>query len=443
MDLADLSAARLVQMMQIGEITSLEVVDSCIRRIDAKEEEIHAWAHLDRDFSRQQAKDCDVLRASGIPVGTLHGIPVGIKDIFDTKDFPTENGTILSAGRRPKNDCTVVSLLKSAGAIIMGKTVTTELAVYSPGKTRNPHDLMRTPGGSSSGSAAAVAAGMVPLAIGSQTNGSIIRPASFCGIVGFKPTYGKISRSGVLILSRILDHVGVFARNIEDTAIIADCLMSYDPADRDTRPSSAPFLSSFIEQSPPIKPKFAFVKSSVWDFAEKDTKDAFKELNNFLGIDCEEVQLPPEFNAVINNQRSIMNADLTRYLSGYVKRGEFELSNVLRGLIKDGSLVSAVEYNNSVDQILPLVNWISSLSEDYDAILTPASCGEAPIGLETTGDPIFCTTWTYLGVPAISLPLMEGKSSMPIGVQLVGRHGEDAKLIRSANWITNKLSNPN
>ena len=250
MDLADLSATQLVQMIQNGETTSLELVEACINRIDTKEEEIQAWAHLDRDFARQQAEHRDAYRASGVPVGTLHGIPIGIKDIFDTEDFPTENGTVLSAGRRPEKDCTAVSLLESAGAIIMGKTVTTELAVFSPGKTRNPHNPKRTPGGSSSGSAAAVAAGMVPLAIGSQTNGSIIRPASFCGIIGFKPTHGRISRSGVLTLSRILDHVGVFARTLEDAALITECLITYDPADPDTKPSPAPCLPEITIQPP-------------------------------------------------------------------------------------------------------------------------------------------------------------------------------------------------
>ncbi|PPR23167.1 MAG: putative amidase AmiD, partial [Alphaproteobacteria bacterium MarineAlpha10_Bin3] len=183
MDLADFGATQLIGMIANGEITSLELVEACIVRIDAKEGEIGAWAHLDHDFARKQAEACDSLHAGGEPCGPLHGIPVGIKDIFDTDDFPTENGTVLAAGRRPMKDCTVVSILKSAGAVIMGKTVTTELAMYSPGKTRNPHDAKRTPGGSSSGSAAAVAAGMVPLAIGSQTNGSVIRPASFCGVV--------------------------------------------------------------------------------------------------------------------------------------------------------------------------------------------------------------------------------------------------------------------
>jgi Asp-tRNA(Asn)/Glu-tRNA(Gln) amidotransferase A subunit family amidase len=431
-------------MLSKGKITSLEIVEAYISQINLKEEEVQAWQHLDFEYVRQQAKNSDAKRASGVPVGILHGIPVGIKDIFDTVDFPTENGTVLSAGRRPEEDCTAVKLLKSSGAIIMGKTVTAELAVFAPGKTRNPHDLKRTPGGSSSGSAAAVAARMVPLAIGSQTNGSVIRPASFCGIYGFKPTYGKISRSGVLQLSRILDHIGVFARTIEDIALITECLMSYDPDDPDSIPTSTPTnLTKIFNQDPPTEPKFAFVKSSVWGYAEKDTQKAFEEISNFLGIQCEEIKLPSEFSKIIGNLRKIMNADLARFLSEYIQRGEEKISEILRGLIKEGISVSAIDYNNSVEQIRPMADWILNLSDEYDAIITPAACGEAPIGLESTGDPIFCSTWTYLGVPAISLPLLESKNRLPIGLQLVGPRGEDATLLRSANWLINRVSNTN
>lgn len=440
MDLADLGAARLVRMIENGEKTSLELVEACIARIDAREDDVGAWAHLDHDFAREQAEKCDTLHASGMPCGPLHGIPVGIKDIFDTADFPTECGTVISAGRRPVKDSTAVSLLKAAGAVIMGKTVTTELAVYSPGKTRNPHDPERTPGGSSSGSVAAVAAGMVPLAIGSQTNGSVIRPASFCGVVGFKPTHGRISRTGVLALSRILDHVGVFARSLEDAALIGECLMVYDPADPDTRPAAAPRLSEICLHEPPAEPRFAFVKSPVWDKAEPAAQAAFGELHEFLGDRCHEVALPPEFDAAVGNHRTIMHADLARFLSGYMERGEDQLSDILRGMISDGKTVTAVDYNTSVDQISPMADWVQSLCDDYDAILTPAACGEAPLGLEATGDPIFCSIWTYLGVPALSVPLMEGGNGMPIGVQLVGPRGDDARLLRTAKWLVRSVA---
>ena len=440
MDLADLGASQLVGMIERGEITSLELVEACIARIDAKEDEIGAWAHLDHDFARKQAVICDEMHASGMPTGPLHGIPVGIKDIFDTVDFPTENGTVLSKGRTPDTDCTAVQRLKAAGAVIMGKTVTTELAVYSPGKTRNPHDPTRTPGGSSSGSAAAVAAGMVPLAIGSQTNGSVIRPASFCGVVGYKPTHGWISRAGALALSRTLDHVGVFARSLEDAALISQCLVGHDPGDPDTKPAAAPHLCEIMLEEPPLPPRFAFVKSPVWDKADPETQEAFQELHEFLGEQSEEVTLPDHFDNAVGNLRKIMCADLARYLSAYEAHGADRLSDVLRAMIDEGKTVSAIDFNESVDTRVHLAGWVKSLNEEFDAILTPATCGEAPLGLEATGDPVFCSTWSYLGVPAVTIPLMEGPNGMPLGVQLVGPRGDDARLLRTARWLANKVA---
>lgn len=439
-DLADLGASQLVGMIERGEITSTELVEACLARIEEKEDVVGAWAHLDPDFARRQAAHCDELHASGVPTGPLHGIPVGIKDIFDTADLPTENGTVLSKGRRPDDDSAAVRLLRAAGAVIMGKTVTTELAMYAPGKTCNPHDPERTPGGSSSGSAAAVAAGMVPLAIGTQTNGSIIRPASFCGVVGFKPTHGRISRAGALALSRTLDHVGVFARTLEDIALISDCLMVHDPADPDTKPSAAPRLSQIVGEEPPFEPRFAFVKSPIWDRAEPDAQEAFGELHEFLGEQSEEVDLPEPFDNAVDNHRTIMCADLARYLSGYVARDETKLSDVLRGMIEEGETVRAVDFNECVDIRVHLANWVKSLGEEFDAILTPATCGEAPKGLDATGDPAFCSTWTYLGVPAVTIPLMEGANGMPIGVQLIGPRNDDARLLRTARWLVNKVA---
>lgn len=439
MDLAELGAARLARMIDRGETTSAELIEACLARIEARQE-VAAWTHLDPDHAREQARERDRARAAGAPCGPLHGVPVGIKDIFDTQDYPTENGTVLDAGRQPVRDCTAVSRLRAAGAVVMGKTVTTELAVYSPGKTRNPYDIERTPGGSSSGSAAAVAAEMVPLAIGSQTNGSVIRPASFCGVVGFKPTHGRISRAGALKLSRHLDHVGVFARNLEDAALIGECLMAYDPADPDTRATAVPRLRDVTVQDPPIEPKFAFVKTPVWDRADAATRDAFEELKDFLGGQCDEVTLPPEFDAAVGDLRTIMYADLAQNLAGYMRRGKDRISDILRGMIEEGETIRAVDYNDSVDRIAPLNAWLDGLCEDYDALLTPATIGEAPMGLEATGDPIFCSIWSYLGVPAVSAPLMEGEAGMPLGVQLVAPRGDDARLLRTARWLARHVA---
>lgn len=440
MDLADLGAAELSRQIRDGEITSLELVNACIARIEEREAEVNAWVYFDPEFARAQAERCDAIRATGAPLGSLHGIPVGIKDIFDTKDFPTENGTVLDAGREPLEDCTAVNQLKAAGCIIMGKTVTTEMAVYSPGKTANPHDVKRTPGGSSSGSAAAVACGMVPLAIGSQTNGSVIRPASFCGVVGFKPTHGRISRHGVLALSRNLDHVGILARSVEDAALISDCLVGFDPNDPDTTPMAAPQMQKITLQEPPVEPTFAFIKTAVWDKADTSTQEAFEELVEFLGPNCDEVTLPEEFDDAVGDLRNIMLADLAKYLSPYTHGGADQISEILRGMIDEGTQVSAIDYNTSVDKRAELNAYIESVCTQYDAIITPAAVGEAPLGLEATGDPVFCSTWTYLGLPAVTVPLMQGENEMPLGVQIVSARGDDARLLRNARWLATDLT---
>jgi Asp-tRNA(Asn)/Glu-tRNA(Gln) amidotransferase A subunit family amidase len=260
-DLADLGALEARALMERGEMRAEELVEAQLRRIAAKDPAIQAFAFLDQSLPRAAAKNCDDYRASGRPIGALHGLSVGLKDIIDTADMPTENGTPVDAGRRPARDATIVRRLRAAGAVLMGKTVTTELAYATPGKTHNPHDPGRTPGGSSSGSAAAVAAGMVSFAVGTQTFGSVIRPASFCGVVGFKPTHGLIPRTGVRLLAGPLDTVGVFARSVADAAMIADVLAGHDPADTDTRLLPAPRLLDIALTEPPVLPDLAFVKS--------------------------------------------------------------------------------------------------------------------------------------------------------------------------------------
>ena len=439
MTLIELSATEAIQKIHEGEITSEELVQACLDRIDQVDGEIEAWAHLDPDFALEQARARDTQRQAGDPLGPLHGIPIGIKDIFDTKSLPTENGTVIDSGRQPDADCKVVSLLIEAGAVILGKTVSTELAVFGPGKTKNPHNPKHTPGGSSSGSAAAVAAFMVPLAVGTQTNGSMIRPASYCGVVGFKPTYGLIPRTGILALSAFLDTVGVFARNIEDASRIAEVIIAHDSGDPDTAPRAHPQLSATAKEDPPMTPVLTFAKTPVWDQADKETQEAFGELVDFLGEDCTELDLPEPFDPVIDMHRDIMNADLAKYLAGYYEHGKDKLTDILKGMIEDGQKVTAVDYNMAADWRETLNLYLDKLFENYDAIITPAAMGEAPAGLETTGNPIFNTIWTYLGTPAITLPLMEGPNGLPLGVQLIGQRGDDARLLRTASWLVERL----
>jgi Asp-tRNA(Asn)/Glu-tRNA(Gln) amidotransferase A subunit family amidase len=439
MELFELSAVEATRLIRDGRVTSEDLVRACLKRIEELEPTVEAWVHLDAEHALQQARAADEAHREGEALGPLHGVPVGVKDIFDTEDMPTEDGTVLHAGRQPLNDATVVRLLREAGAIIMGKTVTTELAVYAPNKTRNPHDPERTPGGSSSGSAAAVAAHMVPLAVGTQTNGSVIRPAAYCGICGFKPSHGLISRSRVLHQSWHLDQVGVFARGVEDAALLAESLMAFDEDDRDMKPRARPRLRETAAQEPPVPPDLAFAKTPAWDLADADTHGAFAELVERLGDRVIEIELPQPFDHAATWHRTIIEADLARSFAREYQEGRDKLSSTLTEMIERGGQVLATHYNHSVDQITTLNGLLDEVFEAYDAILTPSTTGEAPVGLESTGNPIFCTIWTFCGTPAITLPLMQGSNGMPIGVQLVGPRGDDARLLRTANWLTQTI----
>ena len=433
-----LTACDAADRLASGAITSRELVESCLERIAVSDPEIEAWAFLDPDHVRQQALAADRHREAGGPLGGLHGLPIGVKDIIDVEGMPCENGTRLDAGRRPKRDSHIASMLRAAGAVIVGKTVTTELAFYHPGKTRNPRDREHTPGGSSSGSAAAVADGMVPLAIGSQTNGSMIRPASFCGVVGFKPTYGTISRSGVLALAPALDTIGVFARAVQDCALLVDALGGFDAADEAMRPAPRQRLLETCLSEPPVDPKIAFVKSPAWKLSEPPTQEGFVELTEAFAGCCEEVQLPDIFLRAADWHRMLMTAEMARHLRAYEFKGGDHLSEVMRATLKDGRAVSAVDYQEARDAQDVLNGGLEAVFDRYDAIITPAAAGEAPKGLRSTGDPSFATLWTYCGLPALSLPLMEGPNGLPVGVQVVGRRGDDARVLRTARWIAER-----
>jgi Asp-tRNA(Asn)/Glu-tRNA(Gln) amidotransferase A subunit family amidase len=441
MDLTQMSASRLAAEIRNGDITSERVVKACLDRIASLEEIVQAWAFLDPDYALAQARAADRLQKERKPLGPLHGVPVGIKDIINTADMPTESGTILHAGRRPTEDASVVKLLRSAGAIILGKTVTTELAVYSPGKTRNPHNSDYTPGGSSSGSAASVAAYMVPLAVGTQTNGSVIRPASYCGVIGFKPTHGTISRHGVLHQSWYLDQVGVFGRTIEDVALISEALMIFDSCDPSMKPQARPPLRELALQVPPMAPRIAFVKSPVWHQAEEDTSVKFLKLIDRLSECVREIELPAIFDEAVELHRILMEADLALSFMIEYERGRSQLSSILLEMIERGQKVLATQYNSALGKVPILNAALEDIFKYYDVILTPATTGQAPKGLQSTGSPIFSTLWTLCGVPAISLPLLKGVTGLPMGVQLVGQKGNDGRLLRMANWLIKYLEN--
>lgn len=438
--LIELSACDAARLLADGAIGAQQYVRACIDRIEVEEPRVMAWAHLDARHALEQAREADDRHREGRASGSLHGIPVGIKDIIDVRGMPTGDGTVLHAGRIALEDAALVARLREAGAILPGKTVTTELATYAPGKTRNPHDPEHTPGGSSSGSAAAVADLMVPLAVGTQTNGSVIRPASYCGVVGFKPSFGLIPRSGVLIESPPLDQVGVFARSVEDAALIAQVLIGYDPADSATRPQPRPPLRRICAEAPPLPPLLAFVRTPIWDQTKPDTREAFAELVEHLGSRVQTFDLPDKAREAIEWHRTIMEADLAGSFEREFDEGRERLSESLRAQIERGRQVGAVDYRRALARIPVLNGGFDEVFDNYDAILTPATAGTAPRGLGSTGSPAFCTLWTLCGMPCISLPLLHGANGLPLGAQLVGRRGDDARLLRTANWLCRQVS---
>jgi Asp-tRNA(Asn)/Glu-tRNA(Gln) amidotransferase A subunit family amidase len=434
-----LSATDAARALRDGALGAEQLTEACLARIREAEPQVQAWQYLDPAHALAQARALDEKRRQGDAIGALHGLPVGIKDIMDTSDMPTEDGTVLHAGRTPARDAAVVAMLRAAGAVILGKTVTTECATYTPGKTRNPHNAGHTPGGSSSGSAAAVAAGMVPLALGSQTNGSVIRPAAFCGVYGFKPTHGLIPRTGIMKLSRTLDHVGVFARSLEDVALLSEQLVGWDEGDPDTRPRARIPFCAVAAEEPPLAPLLAFVKGPAWDRAEEETKEAYAELVAELGDRVVEVDLPDTARRALDWHRTIMQAEMAANLDLEWERGRDKLSESLRAQLERGRAITALDHQVALARIPLLVEGFEEIFARCDAIVTPAAAGPAPKGLASTGDPAFCTLWTLLGMPALALPLMRGSNGLPLGVQLVGRRHGDARLLRTARWLCARL----
>jgi hypothetical protein len=353
----------------------------------------------------------DVDPVSFRPTGPLHGVPVGVKDIFDTADMPTENGSVLYAGRTPSRDAAVIAMLRAAGAVIMGKTVTTEFAYFSPGKTRNPHNPEHTPGGSSSGSAAAVAADMVPLAVGSQTNGSTIRPAAYCGVIGFKPTHGLIPRQGILALSRTLDHVGLFARSIDDIALLAAQLVGYDEHDPDTRPRARiPFVEVAAEE-PPLPPMFAFVKTPHWERADEDTKKGFAELIEQLGEQVEEIELLPSAIDAWELHRTIMEAEMAANLEREWDKGRDRLSEQLRAQLERGRNVRAIDYQRARSRIAPIhEGFVGAFRAALRRDSNSSRSGSAPEGLRFHRGSWFCTLGRSAACPRSALPLLRART---------------------------------
>ncbi|SNS75231.1 amidase [Tropicimonas sediminicola] len=434
-ELVALPAVELRDRLASGALTSERLVAACLERIERREPEVQAWAWLDGDHAIAQARRLDAWRASGQPVGPLHGMPVGLKDIIDTAGMPTENGCALDKGRVPTRDAFVVERLKQAGAVILGKTVTTELAFMHPGKTRNPHNPGHTPGGSSSGSAAAVADAMVPLAVGTQTGGSVIRPASFCGVTGFKPTFGAIPRRGVLMQSSTLDTLGVFASDAAGASMLAEALFGHDATDPATQLRPHPRLLDLARSKPPLPPVFAFVRPPGWDDAHPDLHAAFEELLEALGEQAFEVPLPTIFDEVAEVRARINFAEMARCYHRYKRDGTDLLGPETRDALQKGDGILARDYIAALDWREVLNAGLEKIFERCDAILCPAAPGPAPEGLGSTGDSIFNGLWTLCGTPAVTVPILTAQNGLPIGVQLVGGLGSDGRLLRTAHWL--------
>jgi Asp-tRNA(Asn)/Glu-tRNA(Gln) amidotransferase A subunit family amidase len=437
-ELWQLTATEAAAAIRSGATTSEALVSACLSRIADRDGEIGAFAHLDPAYAIDQARRADRWRGTGNGIGPLHGVPIALKDIIDTSDMPTECGTPIMAGRRVGRDAALVTQLRQAGAIILGKTVTTELALLTPAATRNPVNLDHTPGGSSAGSAAAVAAQMVPAALGSQTAGSVLRPASYCGVYGFKPTFGLVSRTGVLMQSHTLDTMGLLARSIADLALLTDCMAAADPSDPASAPRSQPRLLDIAASEPPLPPTLAFVKTPSWEqMADAGMKEAFGELVAALGDRVEEIEIA-SLAAVIEWQRIVQLAENAAYYGSFLDRSAELLSPGLRARLEEGARVPVRAYLEAIASREGAIGAVSQLFERYAAILTPAAPGPAPKGFGSTGSPIFNGLWTYLGLPTVSLPLLE-VDRLPVGVQLVGPRYDDGRLLRTAGWLERRL----
>ena len=434
-DIFSLSANELAAQLREGEISSVEVCSQYIERIGKFEKDVKAWSHFNKKLLLEKAAEADEHRISGKPLGLLHGLPVAVKDIIGTLDMPTECGTTIRKKMTASQDSEVVNLLKVAGAIIMGKTETTELAYFHPGKTTNPHDYKRTPGGSSSGSAAAVAAHMAPLSIGSQTNGSTIRPASYCGVVGYKPSYGLISRYGILKQSDKLDQVGIFGKFVEDVALLARVLIKKDLFDPATIHYSAEDMMDVCRKGPLFDPKFIFYKTKNWKNIDKESQKSFEIFIKTFKKNIEVFDTPSYFDDIPKYHKIIHETDMANNFQLYYKKYKKKLSKEMVSAIERGLKNSATEYAEAIDFMKRSYDSYKEVFEDYHGILTPASSGVAPKGLGNTGSPEFSTVWTYLGLPSISLPLLTGKNDLPLGIQLIGDKHDDLRFLGVASWV--------
>jgi len=426
-DLNRLSATAAARKLAAREITAVSLLEDCLARIAARESTVHAWTFLDPDSARRRARELD----AQVPTGLLHGLPIAVKDLFDTCDMPSSYGSPIYANHRPAADAACVALARAAGAIVVGKTVTTEFATFHPGPTCNPHNPLHTPGGSSSGSAAAVADWMVPLAFGSQTAGSIIRPAAYCGIVGYKPTFGTVNRVGVKMISDTLDTIGALARSVPDVALFVAAL-----ADR-------PEL--LIENPLGRPPRVGLCRTYQWDRAHPETVSAFEDAAHCLrkaGAGLRDVALPPQFAELVDAQIAIMVHEVAKSLSYERLVHRDKLSAEMIAMIDAGLAVSPARYDAARMSAQRSRFALAQVFADVDVLLAPSTIGEAPHGIAATGDPLFNRMWTLLHTPCVHLPSAIGPRGLPVGTTIVGPIGGDQATLLAADWIHARLGLP-
>lgn len=430
-----LTATEAVQAIASGHLSSVDLVKSCLAQIADTDASINAWAYLDPESALAQAAECDRIRKAGLGTGPLHGLPVGLKDVIDTRDMPTQRGTDIFKDRQPDKDARLVERLRESGAVIMGKTVTTELAFVHANDTRNPHNPEHSPGGSSSGSAAAVAACHVPLAVGTQTNGSVIRPASFCGTFGFKPTRGVISRAGVLKTSDSLDQVGCFGRSLEDVALLTDALAGYDQADSCSFARPRPQMRAGAQAEAPVAPDLVWFNLPFYDRLSPDAHEGMEAVLDVLGPRITRMAAADTLANLVAVQARIHEYEICQHQAAVFDANFEDLSRELQLIVARGRKISEAEYTDALAVKASAQTFFDELFVEFDAIIAPCATGEAPKFGSGTGDPIFCTLWTLAGLPCVSLPLLVGDNNLPIGVQLIGPIEKDDRLLRTARWL--------
>lgn len=430
-----LTATEAVLAIASGRLSSVDLVKSCLAQIADTDASINAWAYLDPESALAQAAECDRIRKAGLGTGPLHGLPVGLKDVIDTRDMPTQRGTDIFKDRQPDKDARLVERLRESGAVIMGKTVTTELAFVHANDTRNPHNPEHSPGGSSSGSAAAVAACHVPLAVGTQTNGSVIRPASFCGTFGFKPTRGVISRAGVLKTSDSLDQVGCFGRSLEDVALLTDALAGYDQADSCSFARPRPQMRAGAQAEAPVAPDLVWFNLPFYDRLSPDAHEGMEAVLDVLGPRITRMAAADTLANLVAVQARIHEYEICQHQAAVFDANFEDLSRELQLIVARGRKISEAEYTDALAVKASAQTFFDELFVEFDAIIAPCATGEAPKFGSGTGDPIFCTLWTLAGLPCVSLPLLVGDNNLPIGVQLIGPIEKDDRLLRTARWL--------